>query len=153
MPPPAMPTPAGDFLTGKDCRVVYTMTVRGDGTAVTAPAVAVTLINSDWSRKGTTKVADFPNVVDGGINRKPTVIDYSGDVNGYLSAATPPEAEMPEGSIGMLQLFVDDAHYYPIPAIINDVEINTTGVDAPIKVKFSYQRQLGGTPIPLATAT
>jgi hypothetical protein len=150
MPAPVMPVPAGDFLTGKDAKVIFTMYNRGDGTAVTTPT-AVTLANSEWSRKGTTKLAEFPNVRDGGIYRKPTVFDYSGDVNGFLAPTTPPEAEMGEGSIGMLQLFTDDTHYYPIPAIINDVDINTSGVTEPIKVKFSYQRQLGGDPIALAT--
>lgn len=114
----------------------------GTGRGVTFAGVEFP--NVSWSLSITSNVAAMHNARDG-VNRKPTLEDCSGSVNGFYDTDAPPDGALANGEIGtiFLSTVADGSNGYTFLAILDNVQVDTNGQTEPMTVSFNFALQSG----------
>lgn len=107
----------------------------------------VTLKNSKWTLKKDPNIAKTTNTTDG-IVRAVGLQDAEGTVNGFLDSSQPIEADISEGTTGVLKLYRNATKFYSLTAIIGTLNIST-GTDEPEQWDFNYMLQSGSVTEPV----
>ncbi len=97
-----------------------------------------------WSLSKTYNVAPLFNARDG-VNRKKTLRDASGSVNGWYDTDAPPHATIQDGAVGTILLAtVDDLSTgYSFKAILDNVNIVAGDQTSGMSVSFDFALQSG----------
>lgn len=101
----------------------------------------VTLKNSEWSLKVDPGIAKSANTTDG-IVRVAGLEDYQGSVKGEVDTTARIDAQVTQGTVGTIKLYVDETRFWQGTAILGPLDIEI-GAEKLETWSFEYMKQSG----------
>lgn len=116
--------------------------ISGENAKVTFGSGPITFNNTSWKVTIKPNIKDVSNTRDGRKKIK-TLIDADGSFSGFWDDAAQATDDIAVGDIGIIKLYVDSTKFLTFLAIIDDVDIDTKGVEDGITVGVKFQLESG----------